>query len=286
MSIAKITSSLVSVQWLADHLHDENLVVLDASMKPVSSTVGSDWQESPVSIKGARRFDFDNDIRDKNTNLPHMMPSAESFTDEMQNLGINKDSVIVVYDYVGIFSSPRAWRMFRAMGHDQVAVLNGGLPAWKNADLPCDAKRAERKADHRGDFVAQPQAGLFCDSAHVLEALSDPRFAVLDARSAGRFKGVEPEPRPGLRLGHMPNALNLPFTDTVQNGFMLPTAELDSLFSNLVTKEQKLIFSCGSGVTACVDALAAELAGYSNVTVYDGSWSEWGLPGSLPVTTK
>jgi thiosulfate/3-mercaptopyruvate sulfurtransferase len=285
MTNAKITSSLVSAQWLADHLEDENLVVLNASMKPVIPVGNSDSPEETSCIKGARRFDFDNEIRDKNTDLPHMMPSAEFFTDEMQKLGINKDSAIVVYDYVGIFSSPRAWWMFRAMGHTQVAVLNGGLPAWEKAGFPC-GRRSETVAKHRGNFVAQPQAGLFCDSAHVLEALSDPRFAVLDARSAGRFNGVEPEPRAGLRSGHMPNALNLPYTDTLQDGFMLPATELDSIFSNLVNKEQELIFSCGSGVTACVDALAAELAGYPNITVYDGSWSEWGLPSNLPVTKE
>jgi thiosulfate/3-mercaptopyruvate sulfurtransferase len=285
MSIAKITSSLVSVQWLADNFDAENLVILDASMKPVVPTPGEITLEEAGCIKGARRFDFDNDIRDKNTDLPHMMPSAEFFTDEMQKLGINKDSAIVVYDYMGIFSSPRAWWMFRSMGHTQVAVLNGGLPAWKNAGFACGLQ-AETVAKHRGNFAAQSQSGLFCDSTQVLEALSDPRFAVLDARSAGRFKGVEPEPREGLRSGHMPNALNLPFTDMLEDGLMLPAASLDSIFSKLVNKELNLIFSCGSGVTACVDALAAEQAGYPNISVYDGSWSEWGLPGDLPVTTE
>lgn len=285
MKITNINSPLVSVQWLAENFEAENLVILDASMKPVGAASNLDSTEEPSCIKGARRFDFDNDIRDKNTDLPHMMPSAEFFTDEMQKLGIHKDSAIVVYDYAGLFSSPRAWWMFRVMGHSQVAVLDGGLPAWKKAGFACGVQ-AETIAKQRGNFVAHLQPGLFCDSAQVLEALSDPRFAVLDARSEGRFKGVEPEPRAGLRSGHMPNALNLPFANTVQNGFMLPSTKLDSIFSKLVNKEQKLIFSCGSGVTACITALAAELAGYPNITVYDGSWSEWGLPSSgLPVET-
>jgi thiosulfate/3-mercaptopyruvate sulfurtransferase len=285
MTIAKIISSLVSIQWLADHLDAENLVILNASMKPVTPAGSNDSLEETSCIPGARRFDFDNEIRDKNTDLPHMMPSAEFFTDEMQKLGINKDSAIVVYDYAGIFSSPRAWWMFHAMGHDQVAVLDGGLPAWEKAGYPCGTRSAT-SATHRGDFVARPLDGLFCDSAHVLQALSDPRYAVLDARSAGRFKGIEPEPRAGLRSGHMSNALNLPYTETLQDGFMLPAANLEPVFSKLVNKERNLIFSCGSGVTACITALAAELAGYPKITVYDGSWSEWGLPGNLPVTKE
>ncbi len=286
MSNAKITSSLVSVQWLAEHLNSENIVILDASMKPVTLLATDSFKEDTTCIKGARRFDFDNDIRDKNTDLPHMMPSADFFTEEMQKLGINKDSVIIAYDRVGMFSSPRAWWMFRAMGHTQVAVLDGGLPAWKKAGLETESQ-SEKIAKQRGDFIAQPQAGLFCDSEHVLDALSDSWFAVIDARSNGRFNGTEPEPRAGLKSGHMPNSINLPYAQVLSDGFMLSTTELDSVFSKLVNKEQNLIFSCGSGVTACITALAAELAGYSNLSVYDGSWSEWGLPASgLPVVRK
>ena len=193
-------------------------------MKPVGIT-GNNNPEDTTCIKGARRFDFDNEIRDKNTDLPHMMPSPEFFTDEMQKLGVNKDSAIVAYDRVGVYSSPRAWWMFRAMGHSEVAVLDGGLPAWKKAGF-ATADQPEKIAGHRGNFVAQPQTELFCDSTHVFEALSDPRYAVLDARSTGRFNGTEPEPRAGLRLGHMPNSINLPYSNVVIDGLVSPITKI------------------------------------------------------------
>jgi thiosulfate/3-mercaptopyruvate sulfurtransferase len=282
MSNLKLSNSLISVQFLKDHLHAQNLVILDASMKPVGKVAAPAF-ETDAYIPGSLRFDFDNDIRDHNTPLPHMMPSAEFFTDEVQKMGINQDSAIVVYDRVGIYSSPRAWWMFRAMGHTQVAVLDGGLPAWVAAGFETAPGLREIPAQ-RGDFIAQPVSGAFVNADDVMHALNDASYSVLDARSEGRFKGREPEPREGLKSGHMPNAFNIPFTSVLENGKLKDDVSLRSIFE--AYKNKKMIFSCGSGATACILALAADQAGYQDLSVYDGSWSEWGLISSgRPVVT-
>ena len=278
MTELTLPTPLVSVDWLARHLDHPDLVVLDAHMQPPSAPLST---EPVVQIPGARRFDFDGRIKAHDTELPHMLPSPELFNAEVQVLGIHTRSLIVVYDRIGIFSAPRAWWMFRAMGHAQVAVLDGGLPAWLAAGHPVEPETAYQGPS--GDFVAQLQPNLFCDADSVAAELSSGRRPVLDARSAPRFAGLEPEPRAGLRAGHMPGALNLPFGQLQRDGKMKPAAELQAEFARLLGEQQAPIFSgeapifsCGSGVTACILALGAELAGYQGLTVYDGSWSEWG----------
>ncbi|MFF9688929.1 sulfurtransferase [Streptomyces sp. NPDC014623] len=267
---------LVDVYWLAKRVTRPGAVVLDAS-------VGA-HREAGRRIPGARCFDIDGAMSDHAVPLPHTMPRAEGFTGEMRALGVDGTDTVVVYDTAGIYSSARAWWMLRAMGFDRAAVLDGGLPAWEAAGFPVE-DLAPGGAGRTGDFTARPRPGALAGSDAVVEALADPRTAVLDARSRERFTGTAPEPRPGLRGGHMPGAVNLPFGEVQRDGRMLPAEELRTVFEASAGSRKRLVVSCGSGVTACVLALGAELAGYSEVSVYDGSWSEWGLPSELPVVT-
>ncbi|WP_055590006.1 sulfurtransferase [Peterkaempfera griseoplana] len=274
--IGPLPGPLVGSAWLASRLGTPGLVVLDAS-------VGA-HRGSAQRIPGALAFDIDGPLSDHTGPLPHTMPTADRFTEEMRRLGVDDADTVVVYDVAGVYSSPRAWWMLRAMGFDRVAVLDGGLPAWVAAGLPLQGGPPGASA-RDGSFTARPRPGLLVGSDEVVAALDDPAAVVLDARSRERFSGTAPEPRPGLRGGHMPGAVNLPFTELQRDGgLMRSPSELRAAFAALAGDRERLVFSCGSGVTACVLALGAELAGRGGLSVYDGSWSEWGLPVSgLPV---
>ncbi|MFD9302475.1 sulfurtransferase [Streptomyces sp. NPDC060048] len=261
---------LVDVDWLAERLTAPGLVVFDAS-------VGA-HRDAGRRIPGARPFDLDGALSDHDAAAPHTMPAAADFAEAMRASGVDDTSTIVAYDGAGLYSSARAWWMLRAMGFDRAAVLDGGLPAWLAAGQPVE-EQGPAYGGPRGTFTARPRAGLLVDAATVSAALADPAAAVLDARTRGRFAGTAPEPRPGLRGGHMPGAASLPFGELQgPDGLMLPAAELRTVFGAVAGDRERLYFSCGSGVTACVLALGADLAGYRELAVYDGSWSEWGMP--------
>ena len=280
----RIPSSIVSTDWLEKGIGASDLVLLDSSVPPVVPGYFSVNRDEQFSvIPGARRFDYDKVVCKPNSFLPHMMPERDLFEEEVRKLGINTTSTVIVYDDVGLYASPRAWWMFRAMGHERVAVLDGGLPKWLSEKRVVSEKFSEAST---GDFVAELKQGLFCDFEVVLKGLNSPNCAVLDARSERRFKGLDPEPRPGVRSGHMPNAKNLPFPEVLNGGLLKSVSELQEIFVNLSLDHQnEIITSCGSGITACILTLAADVAGFSNLSVYDGSWAEWGLPGKLPVVS-
>ncbi|MEV6114044.1 sulfurtransferase [Streptomyces sp. NPDC052109] len=267
---------LVDADWVAARL-GAGLVLFDAS-------VGARRGAAP-RIPGARPFDLDGELSDHTSALPHTMPGAREFTGALRALGVHDTDTVVVYDAQGIYSSARAWWMLRAMGFDRVAVLDGGLPAWTAAGHPVEPVPAAYDGPH-GTFSARPRPGLIVDADVVAAALADPRAAVLDARTRERYVGSAAEPRPGLRGGHMPGSVSLPFGELLREGGELRSAdELRKAFEAVAGDREQLYFSCGSGVTACVLALGATVAGYRGLAVYDGSWSEWGLPSDRPVAT-
>ena len=284
MSNLQLPDSLVSVDWLQQHLDDDKLVIFDSSWHmPATGRDGyTEWRQA--HIPGSRFFDFDGRLAAPGTDLPHMLPSEEIFSGEMQALGVDQDSLIVIYDTMGMFSSPRGWWMLRAMGCENCALLDGGLVAWYEAGYPVASLLQD--PDHpAGNFVARLNPDLVADAPAVAAALGDSTVKVIDARPQPRFSGAVEEPRPGLRRGHMPGALNLPFPELFEHGLLKSRAELRQIFEPLLDHGDRCIYSCGSGVTACVVAFAAFYIGYENFAIYDGSWCEWGRPGDLPVVT-
>ncbi|WP_166422841.1 sulfurtransferase [Paraglaciecola sp. 20A4] len=276
------SSALVSPFWLNQHIDDANLVLFMSTMNVI--TTGEPEAAPSGYIPHAQLFDFEHQVCDKTSSLPHTMPSPEVFQQEVRKLGVNNDSVVVIYDNQGVFSAPRVWWMFKCMGHKHVYVLNGGFPAWQKNGFTSDACLTNTTL--LGDFISNYRADLIVGSEQVLAALSATDKKVIDARSSERFFGKVEEPRAHLRSGHMPNACNLPFNHCVDKGKLINDSVIRKKFEALkISKNQTLIFSCGSGVTACVLALAAHEAGYEKLSVYDGSWSEWGADNGLPVVT-
>ncbi|WP_068316230.1 3-mercaptopyruvate sulfurtransferase [Polycladidibacter hongkongensis] len=264
---------LVSPQWLAEHLDAPDLVTIDASWYLPDMGRDAKAEYAAGHIPGARFFDID-DVSDTESPLPHMLPSAAKFASKMKQLGIGDGQSIVVYDGMGIFSSARVWWMLRVFGVKQVYVLDGGLPAWKAAKLPLTDDHTLPK---ERQFTASLNHDMVRSLLQVEAALKDGRTFVLDARPPERFNGQVPEPRAGVRAGHMPGALNLPFPLVLQDGKMRSVDELNDIFTQMgIASADPVITSCGSGVTAAILVLALTRIGHYNTAIYDGSWAEWG----------
>jgi thiosulfate/3-mercaptopyruvate sulfurtransferase len=276
--------ALVGTEWLAAHLDDPHVRVVDSSFKlpGITPTAREDYDRG--HIPGTVFFDID-DIAEPGTSLPHMIPSPELFARKMEGLGIGGDDRVVVYDSAGLSSAGRAWWMLRLFGHRNVALLDGGLPQWKAEGRPLETAVPNPPLRR---FTARFDPALVRDKHALLGNLATRREQVVDARAAGRFAGVAEETRPGLRRGHIPGSRNLPYdrvTDP-QTHRLRDAEALSELFRDAgVALDRPIVTSCGSGVTACALAFALHLIGHPGAAVYDGSWSEWGLPGDTPVET-
>jgi thiosulfate/3-mercaptopyruvate sulfurtransferase len=279
-----MAKNLVSTAWLAERLATPGLVVFDATKYLPNEPRDAVAEFRAARIPGARFFDVDA-IADRDTDLPHMVPTPGQFARMIGALGVSNDSFVVFYDQKGLASSARGWWMMRLYGHDGVAVLDGGLPKWVAEQRPVEGGEpaAVAPATFRPDFRAVALRGI----GDVLANLENGRELVLDARAAGRFTAQVPEPRAGMRSGHIPGSVNLPYTELLapDQTMLAPPALRARLGRAGVDGRRPIVTSCGSGITACILTLAMVQAGLPAGAVYDGSWTEWGGRADTPVET-
>lgn len=275
---------LVSTDWLAAHLSAPDVRVVDATYFLPNEGRDARAEYEAEHIPGAVFFDIDA-VKDPESPLPHMLPPPEAFSSKVRKLGLGDGNRIIVYDRRGLFSAARVWWSFRAYGHEDVAVLDGGLPKWLAEGRPVDDRPVMQTERH---FTARFNTLMVRDLEQVQANIDSGREQLLDARSAERFRGEVEEVRPGQRRGHIPRSMNLPFNELVdpRDGSLLPPDELRARFAAAgIDPARPVVTTCGSGVTACVLLLGLTRIGAGNLALYDGSWSEWGLPDGPPIET-
>ena len=272
----------ISTEWLADHLGDDNLVVVDGSWYLPAMKRDGFKEYRAGHIPGAVYFDID-EIADHGSGLPHMLPPPEAFALHMRRLGVGDGMKVVVYDGAGLFSAPRVWWTFRVFGAKDVFILDGGLPKWRAENRPLESGMASRAP---ADFTPHFDKKLVADLERVEEALGKNSAQVVDVRPAERFRGEAPEPRAGVRSGHMPGSLNVPSSKLVEDGTLAAPDKIRSaLEAGGVNPDQPVIASCGSGVAAAILWLALDSLGKPPLALYDGSWSDWGSRTDKPLAT-
>jgi thiosulfate/3-mercaptopyruvate sulfurtransferase len=277
-------TSIVETSWLASHLDDPDVVVVDGSMHLPSANRDARTEYLAQHIPGAQFFDI-NDIADETSHLPHMLPSPEKFASKVSAMGIGDGVCVVAYDSEGLYSAARVWWMFRTMGHNDVAVLNGGLRKWRAEHRVVQGGPPTARAARQ--FTPHWRPELVRDVNDIKALIASNTAQLVDARASSRFQGTVPEPRKGLRSGHIPASRNVPFTTLLNaDGTLKAVSELQAIFATAgVDPAKPVVASCGSGVTAGVVALALASVGRPDTAVYDGSWTEWGADPTLPIET-